>query len=71
MILRLEEHEVNGSDHRAYSIFFSSKASDKLKAMMKKYVRVNSRQCKASDTVPANMSKPRGLQTKTKNKFNH
>ena len=35
MIHSLDEHGVNGNDQRTDSIFFS-KASDKLKAMMKK-----------------------------------
>ena len=46
---------------------FFSKISDKLRRLMKKcMIRVNQRQCKAGDTVPGSMSKPRGNPTVVK-----
>jgi len=49
---------------------FFSKTPDKLKPMMKK-VRVNRRQCKASDTVPKTVCKHRESPANSKNEFNH
>ena len=42
---------------------FFSNISDKLRNFDEKGVRVNQRQCKAGDTVPGSMSKPRGIPT--------
>jgi len=52
------------------TINFFFKTPDKLKPMMKK-VRVNRRQCKASDTVPETICKHRESPANSKNEFNH